>query len=72
MHTIIRKFLANDHRYREREKISIQPVLLGWEIVCLDGTEGPGVLKPVLCPMLPAPEAVVEFKDVAKVVFRMF
>ena len=30
--------------------------------MCLDDAEGPGVLRPVLCPALPAPEAVMEFK----------
>ena len=27
-----------------------------------DGTDGPGVLKPVLCAQLPAPDAVMEFQ----------
>ena len=27
-----------------------------------DGTEGPGILKPVLCAQLPSPEAVMEFQ----------
>ena len=30
--------------------------------MCLDDAEGKGVLRPVLCPMQQAPEAVMEFK----------